>query len=174
LAIYQRGDAIFVKIVAWLARNAEAERRVGTLYVRTDPNALIIALNEKSERLWIYNGDQIPRWIAEHRKQLQRWAQDAKAEHLPVPPFSARRGQATLKFQNRMDSACHQVAALIAGYASRQRVAGVRYTDADKSFCEAFPWSKLRQVLAEKLDAAAIAFETSDQDGSEKAAPSSP
>ena len=45
-----------------------------------------MALNEKDDRLWVYNGDQIPRWVAEHRKHLQHWSEDQKASTGPRRP----------------------------------------------------------------------------------------
>jgi hypothetical protein len=44
----------------------------GVLFVRTTADAMIVALDRKGEKLWNYHGEQIPRWSAEHRKQLQR------------------------------------------------------------------------------------------------------
>src|SRR5450755_2874047 len=81
LDLYQRGDDVLCKMVAWLPRDPGPKERVGTLFVRTTADAMIVALDRKGEKLWNYHGEQIPRWSAEHRKQLQRWADDSKAEH---------------------------------------------------------------------------------------------
>ena len=157
--LYRQGKSVMCKMVAWLPRKAGEKQAEGTLFVRTDAEALIVALNHKDERLWIYHGDQARRWAAEHRKLLQRLSDDSKAEHRPTPPFTARREQAAHKFRARMASLTHQVAAMIAGYAQRRRFAAVRYEDADRSFCDVFPWFELRAKLAEKLDASGIAFD---------------
>ena len=163
IAIYQQGEDIMVKMVAWLPRDAMARRqrdqRTGTLVVRTDPERMIVALNMKDEKLWEYHGDHILRWSVEHRAQLQRWADDTKAEHRPVPPFAERREQAAKKYRHRMQSAAHQLAAMIAGYAARRKFAGVKYDDGQQDYCPQFPWFRLRELIAEKLDAAGIEFE---------------
>ena len=163
LALYQQGKAIMCKMVAWLPRDENAQRqkyqRTGVLRVRTDPEAMLVALNEKDDRLWIYNGDHIVRWSGRHRTQLQRWAEDSKAEHRPVPPFAERRAASAQNYHRRMSSAAHEIAAMVAGYADRRRFAAVRLDDADHSFCEQFPWFRLRQLIAEKLDAKGITLE---------------
>jgi hypothetical protein len=158
LSLYQQSNLIMCKIVAWLPRGISPER-AGTLYVRTDSAGLLVALNAKEHRLWNYHGDHILRWSAEHRKQLQRWSDDEKAEQRPVPPFAQRRENAARKYRSRMHSACHQVSAMIAGYAVRRRFAVVRYDDKVRDFCPQFPWFRLRELIAEKLDAAGITFD---------------
>jgi hypothetical protein len=47
-------------------------------------------------------------------KQLQRWADDSRAEHRPDVPFAQRREDAA-RHHNRVDSACHQIAAHASG-----------------------------------------------------------
>jgi hypothetical protein len=160
LALYRKGDDLMCKMVAWLPRDEHAQRQraqhSGVLRVRTDTESLIIALNEKDERLWVYHADHLRRWVAEHRLMLERWSDDMKAEHRPVPPFAERRENAVRKQNHRMTSACHEVAAMIAGYAARRKFAEVHYDDSNHGFCEQFPWFRLRQLLAEKLDAVGI------------------
>ncbi len=94
LAIYQRGDALLVKMVAWLPRRERTEPLDGTLNVHTAKDCLLLAVNGKDETLWRYNADHLRRWIAEHKRQLQRWAEDQKYESRPVPNFVERRDQA--------------------------------------------------------------------------------
>jgi hypothetical protein len=161
LALYQQGTDIMCKIVAWLPRpeNFRRDERAGTLRIRTDAKSLIVAADGKDERVWVYHGDHIRRWSAEHRTQLQRWSDDEKAEHRPAPPFAARRQAAAVKYRHRMDSACHQISAAIAGYACRRKYAAVRYDDVVQEFCDGFPWFRLRALIAEKLDAAGLEFE---------------
>jgi hypothetical protein len=159
LTIYQRGNNIMCKLVAWLPRPKAQEHRSGVLTVRTSSRALIVAFNANDEKLWIYNGDQLPRWQAEHRAQLQRWAEDHKAEHRPVPPFAERRAHAVRKYHNRMATACHTIASLIVNYAIRRRFAAVHYDDSDRTYCEQFPWFELKLKVAQKCDAAGLLFE---------------
>ena len=167
LDIYKRGNDLLCKMAAWLPRDPDRlhKQRIGTLYVRTDADALLVALDAKAGKLWTYHGDQVPRWSSEHRKHLQRWADDSKAEHRPGVPFGERREAAALKYRNRMNSVCHQIAAMIAGYAGRRRFATVEYRDAETTFCADFPWFRLRQLIAEKCDAVGVQFEYASGDG---------
>ena len=49
-----------------------------------------IELNEKDKKLWVYNGDQLPRWAAEHRDQLQRWSEDQATRDSVLHDLAAR------------------------------------------------------------------------------------
>jgi hypothetical protein len=181
LAIYDR-EGVMVKMAAWLPRGSPtpggsrpvvADRPdqliTGTLAVRTGKDSLLIARNPKDEVLWRYNGDHLRRWAAEHRNQLQRWSEDQKYEQRPVPPFAERRQAAVTKFRNRMNSATHEIAAQLAGYASRRHFARVRYDDNDRSYMgDGFPWYRLRTLIAEKLDARGITFEATGELSEEK------
>jgi hypothetical protein len=158
-ALYQQGDRLMLKMVAWLPRAvltcqpAESVLRVNTL-----AEALLSAVNLKDEKVWMYNGDHLRRWSEEHRRQLQRWSDDAKYEQRPVPLFADRRAASARKYRDRMDSATHRIAADLAGYAYRRRFAEVRYNDTERKFCEGFPWFRLRHLLGEKLEALGIRF----------------
>jgi hypothetical protein len=77
-AIYQRGNALMTKMLAWLPRKGVSEQESGRLTVRTASDKLLIAVNPR-------NGDNIRRWSLEHRAQLQRWSEDVKYESRPVP-----------------------------------------------------------------------------------------
>jgi hypothetical protein len=156
-AVYQAGDALMVKLVAWLPRDMQAKERAGQLTVRTAKNCLLVAVNAKDEALWRYNGDHLRRWIAEHRKQLQRWSEDAKYENRPVPTFAERRAAAARKFRHRMNSATHEIAAQLAGYAARRRFAAVAYDDTERSYVD-LQWFRLRAMIEEKLNERGIEF----------------
>lgn len=157
--IYSQGKDILVKMVAWLPRETSVHADDSVLLVRTSAESLIAALNVKDAVLWTYNGDQIRRWSAEHRKKVHRWSEDSKAEHRPVPPFAERRKQAAAKFHDRMAAACHQIAAMTVNYAVRRKFAAVRYDDRIHDFCPDFTWFALADKIAEKCDAAGIGFE---------------
>jgi hypothetical protein len=161
LAIYDR-SGVMVKMVAWLPRAEDTAPRADVLTVRTGKDRLLLAVNAKEETLWLYNGDHLRRWIGEHRTQNQRWNEDQKFEQRPVPSFAERREAAARKFRQRMDSATHEIAAQLAGYAARRHFAQVRYDDSDHSYLgDAFPWYRLRMLIAEKLDARGIALDVS-------------
>ena len=159
LAIYRRGSALMVKMAAWLPRAEAPGELSGVLAVYAGPDSLLVGLDASGEEVWRYNGDHLPRWVAEHRNRLRRWAEDEVHEPGAIPPFAARREAAARKFQDRMTGACHEIAAQLAAYALRRRFAAVRYSDEDRSFCSGFPWSRLRALIAENLDRRGIALE---------------
>ena len=158
-AIYQKGNQIMVKMTLWLPRGAPTAGSEGTLKILTRTDSLLVAINSKDEKLWEYHGDHLRRWSAEHARQLKRWADDSKFEQRPVPSFAERRSAAVEKQRQRMDSALHEIATQVAGYARRRKFAAVQFDDSgEHSFCETFPWFRLRQLLAEKLDAIGVRF----------------
>jgi hypothetical protein len=169
LAIHQKGvGALRVKMVAWLPRTGDAKERHSTLTVKTGTDSLLAAVNAKDEKIWRYNGDHLRRWQAEHSRQLERWSEDAKYENRPVPNFAVRRRDAVRKFRHRMDSATHEIAAQLAGYAERRHYEAVSYDDREKSYCEQFPWFELRRKLAEKLDEKGIRLEFASGEAAEE------
>lgn len=151
---------LMCKMVGYFQRK-KSQTASGTLHVRTDADSLLVALNEKDERLWVENCDQVRRWTAEHRRQLQRWSDDQKAEQRPVASYQSRRETATRKYHHRMNSLVHEVSAHLVRYARRRRFAVIRYDDTVKSYCEQFPWFSLKECIAYKCDDAGIVFEHS-------------
>ena len=149
---------IMAKLVAWLPRQ-EAKPAEGELFVRTDKDSLLIALDAKDERVWILHADHVRRWIREYYRKLNHWADDQKAEQRPVASFTNRREATVHKHQNRMDSAIHEASAQLVNFAARRRFARIRYDDSEKGFADKFPWARLKQLIAEKADFAGIEFE---------------
>ena len=165
----QEGSSLLVTMAAWLprAQAGEGRGRRGVLEVATRKESLLTASSAAGDVLWTYNADHLRRWQAEYSRRLQRWAEDHKYEQRPSPNFADRRSAAVRKHRHRMESACHEIAAQLVGYASRRRFAGLKYDDSERGFCEQFPWWRLRAMIAEKLDAAGIEFEMA---GNEKEA----
>jgi hypothetical protein len=159
LALYERGTSTLVKMVAWFPRILRSGVGTQTLTVRTTPTSLLVAVNSKDEKVWIYNGDHLRRWSAEHRRALQRWNEDTKAENRPRPTFAQRRERAAQKFRDRMNSATHEIAAQLAGYAARRGFAAVLYDEREHGFCDDFPWYRLRTIISEKLEMYGIRLE---------------
>lgn len=156
---------VMAKLVVWQPR-PPAPVGKGALFVRTDKDSLLIALNAKEERVWAVHADHVRRWVAEHTRRLSRWSDDTKAEQCSVAPFQSRREAAVIKHRRRVDSTCHEVACQLANYAARHKFAVVRYNDMEHGFCTPFPWDRLRRLIAEKLDVRGIAFELVDSSGS--------
>jgi len=183
LAVYERRTlgappALRVKLTAWLPRDrTTGDSKHATLVVRTGADCLLAAVNAKGETIWRYNADHLRRWSTRHRKQLQRWSEDAKYENRPTPSFDERRKAAVRKFRDRLDSATHEIAAQLAGYAQRRRYVGVSYDDSERSYMKnnaneqeetSFPWFELRRKLAEKLDERGIRLELASTQAEEK------
>ena len=85
-----------------------------------------------------------------------------------MPPFATRRLNAVRKLRARLDSATHEIAAQLAGYAERRHYAAVSYDDREKSYCEQFPWFELRRKVTEKLDQRVIRLELASGEMVEK------
>lgn len=158
---------ILIKMVAWIPR-PERREYSGVLRVRSTKESLLVALNEKDEKLWIYNADHLVRWQTEHKKKLQRWAEDQKAEQRPVPTFAERRTHAVTKQHDRMHSAIQQIAASLVHYAIARRFAEIRYDDSDKSFCESFPWYALADRIFVKAKEYGVKFTLASGDAEVK------
>lgn len=159
---------LLCKIVAWLPRK-EHGALSGKLLVRTDPDSLLVYnVDGSGERSVLrINGDHVRRWIAEHRRRLDRTSDDLKAERRSGvgevrPPVLDQRRRWSSKQNRRLDSFTHEVSAQVASFAARQRVATVVYDDRDKRFVDKFPWAELALKLKYKCDDRGIAFETID------------
>ena len=160
MAIYTKGTTLMVKMVAWFPKHEAVEKKTeNLLYVRTLPDALLVAVNAKDETLWKYNGDQVRRWSVEHSRLIQRLAEDSKAEQRPIPTFSKRREAAVIKYRDRMQNTCHEISASLVSYTRNRHFAGIRYDDKDKTFCETFPYFRLKQMLEWKLGEKDLTFD---------------
>jgi hypothetical protein len=160
LAIYrQHGDrATMVKLVGWLDRPAITPKE-NTLVVRTGADALLIAVDAKAHRIWVENCDHLKRWIAEHNRRIQRWAEDQKAEQRPVPSFAQRREESVRKQRNRVKSAIDEVAADLGAFAERRKFAAIEYDDTERGFMgEKFPYYLLADRIRTILDEKGITF----------------
>lgn len=151
---------IMCKIAAWFPKRIK--ERNGTLQVKTGPDCFLCA-----GASWVVNGDHIRRHVIEHRKRLDRLAQDQKAE-LRQPrrkriPINEHRKKLVEKQKNRLDSFCHETSAHLANYAARQGVASVEYDDTDKSYLAEFPWYRLKEMIRYKLDERGISLVTKEE-----------
>lgn len=161
VAIYKRRNMLMLRIVAWFPIDRSVSKREGVLFVKTDPESLLVGASANGHTIWQYAGDHVRRWVAAHRHQLQRWNVDSRHERGRAPSFAARRTAATEKFRDRMNTAIHQITASLVHFAEAKSFATVCYDDARKTYCEQFPWMRLRSVLAEKLRDVGIGIEIS-------------
>ena len=147
---------LMCKICLWLPKEGRNRGRSGTMTARTDKESLLVAFDSKAERIWICNFDHIRRWVAEHRRKLQRLSEDQKAEQRPVATFQSRREAICRKFNRRMDSACHMAAAQLVNFADRRGYAEIKLDCRDAGFCQSFPYHKLEQLIIDKANAKGI------------------
>lgn len=159
-ALYEKGSTLMCKLVAWLPRRAQdGNYGDNVLFVRSTPDALLAALNVKEEKLWQYHASHIHNWIAEHRRRLQEWADDSKAEARPHPALNARRAAAATKYHHRMNTCADQAASYLVRYAVRRKYGVLRYDDSDKSWCPLFVWFKLEDRIKTLCDEFNVRFE---------------
>lgn len=157
LAIYRAHDgAILCKLVGWLRREPSTERS-STLSVRTADDGLLIAIDQKENRVWAENMGHLPGLIAQHAKRMYRFGQDQKAEQRPVASFAHRREQLSRKHAMRMNSVVQEAAAHLANFARRRRIATVLYDDS-KRWLDLFPYFALEERIKANLDERGIAF----------------
>jgi hypothetical protein len=156
LSIYKKRRTLMVKMVAWLPREEPIGERHGMLMVRTDAHALLVATNANDPTGWKYNGDQLLRWIVAYRRQMRRLNEDSRFASNSAATFTARRTTAVEKHRRRMDSAIHHIASALAAYADKHHFASLSYDDSLRNYCEQFPWLRLRQLIAEKLEVKGI------------------
>jgi hypothetical protein len=151
---------VMCKMVGWFPREGQrgAADHTSILQVRTADEMLLVGLNPENATIWRYHGDHLRRWAAEHRKALQNFADDQKAEQRPVPSFADRRSAAALMYRNRMRSAIREIAAQLVGYAVRRDSSAIEYNDSITGFCPEFPYAAVREQIRNKCDAVGLGF----------------
>lgn len=163
LAIYRRGGDVMAKLVMWMPRqHRDGRKGGGVLYVKSAPDSLLVYHVDGGPPRYLH-ADQVRRWVTAYRRRMDRLYDDTKAEKRPTK----RKGRGIdevrtawgRKQRARLDSHTHEVSAIIASYAARQRVATVAYDDRDRSYLSRYPWHDLRTKLAYKLDERAVGFE---------------
>lgn len=148
---------VSVRIALWVPRE-KYRSQSGTLYVRTDKESLLVALNAKDERLWVCHADHIRRWVRERDRRKDRLSDDRKAEQRPVASFQSRSTAEVVKFRKRMSTACHEIAEQAVRYAARRRMERIEYDDSDTGFVDHFPWYELKDKIKQKCERQSIAF----------------
>ncbi len=160
---------IMVKMVGWFPREKRAPME-GSLLIRKDAGSLLVACRETERGLSTvrqWHWDHLKRWTAEHRRRLQMWSDDQKAEQRrPHASFASRREAACQKYRNRMESAQKELAHQIAELCLRQRVAELVYDDSECGYFGAngWTWSAFETVLANKLNELGVSFQRKGTD----------
>lgn len=158
-----RPTRLMLAVAVWVPKQARVEGR-RTCTVKTGPERLWTVYLEGNAESWNLNEDQIRRWNAAYRQQLQRLREDAKLDRKNRGRNSLRRRRTELrnKYQNRIQDAIHKAAAMLASFCRRNTVAYVIYDDQDKRWLEEFPWHDLRRLCKEKCEAAGITLRSEE------------
>jgi hypothetical protein len=160
MALFRNHDGeILCKMVGRFPIVAGPKALTGMLRVRTDKEKLLVALDDKDERIWNLNFDHVRRTIAEYHDRLERLRQDRKAEQRPHPTFESRQDAEVGKQRRRLNSAVQEAAAQVAHFALRRKFSGIRYTDEETGFAASFPWFALRERIATKCQDLGLTFE---------------
>lgn len=138
------------KMVGWFPKKNRPSS--GILYLRTDPDAFLIALDEKAHKIRTWNCDHLRRWTAEHARRLHRWSDDQKAEQRPVARYQSRRESAVKKFRDRITSSQKEIAHQVAQVCVRMNFASVKYDDSCREYIPRYDWSGLQTSLSNKLN----------------------
>lgn len=156
------------KFAAWIPRTLSTER-AGTLFVRTDSDSLLVALDAKDERLWVVNADRLRQWSVKHARWQQRAADDRKAEtRTPASQRRLRNRQqrgGAEKHRARVNSFVQETAAHLVAFAQRRKLARIEYNDDVKTFVRNFPWEQLRSRIAQKCEEVGIEFASGEMRG---------
>lgn len=155
---------IMAKLVAWLPRKEQTNKPNADRFfnLRTDVDCFLYGVLQDREQPWILNADRVRDWHYQHRRWLQRMAEDSKAE-TRKPKRRRKRVLAEYdrraeKYRNRMKSFIQETAAAVAAFAVRSRVTRVKFERAEKEFVDSFPWFQFVERLKIKLDEAGIEF----------------
>ena len=132
---------VMVKMTAWLPRKSCDRERTGFLEVRTGDKTFLTA-TALGRTPWVLNVDHVSRWIVRHRRQIDRLAEDCKHE-VQRPKrercrIADRREKIVALHRRRLDSFCHQSAAMLANYAERNGFLEVRYDPKDSHISRRF------------------------------------
>lgn len=168
-----RRSTLMAKVVAWLPRKDNGSDRKGTMYVRTDAESFLVAVDDNEEKpLWVMNADKVRSWISARVHQRYRASQDLKiGDRYPSKKRRRLRQDEEakdLKLRNRLDSFAHEAAAKIAQEARRRKVLTVRFDDTIKSYMPSFPWFEFRNKIQYKLDDINIGFVHASSEVEEK------
>lgn len=162
LAIYERRGVVMAKLVVWLPRPTTHRQKSGMLHVRTSADSFLVYHVDDGEPRYLH-ADDIRRVCVTHRRRLDRISDDTKAEKRK--PRARRRGidkrrrEWAGKYNRRMDAWTHDVTAMLANYAARQKVERVVYDDTGRSYLPDAPYHAIRERLGWKLDERGIALE---------------
>lgn len=149
---------LMLKLVARYPR-PERAKRTGVLHVRTLTDAAFAwrAGDDGDEHR--YCADHVRHWLVQHRRNLQRWADDLQHHHRWPKEVRQRMladHDATLQKQrNRMASWVKESCAMLVRAAQRYGCSELCYDDSVREYA-ALPWAALRDRLKSLCDARGV------------------
>jgi hypothetical protein len=139
---------IMLKMVAHLPVPVIKRELKGTFQVRTGKKALLVGMLPGAEKPWLYHAFQLRRAIYAYDTKRQKVAEDLKCERRPASPaLRDWQERAALKMNRRIDSECRMIAAMVVGYAARNKMAEIVYNDDERRYFNRFDWGKLNLYL---------------------------
>ena len=148
---------VMCKMVGWFPRTVRTDKS-GILRVKTDADAMLLAINEKDEKLWWLNADHLRRWQLEHKRRLHRWAEDSKLEARPDVAFQSLRERVCNKHHNRVDSFIKMAVAQVCGVAERRKFQELHYDDSERRYLPEFAWAALETRMANKCNGLGLTY----------------
>lgn len=145
---------IMMKLVMWLPKMATGKQKEKPLTLQRGEDCFLILRDEAGSEFKL-NGDQVVRWILEHRDRLHRLAEDTKYEKRLPPAEQTSLGEYRAKLchkqNHRLETFCHQSSLMIAERARRQKVTQITWDQKVTPFLSSFPWTQFQTMLEYKL-----------------------
>lgn len=147
LKLCEDGKCIMLRAAVWVPVVA-ARPANGTLCVSTAEDALLTFTASGQRVIRPLRMDHLRRWIVAHDEWRQAMANDTKYEkrwpsHVRRDMLAALERRCR-RANNRIATACKQIAAMIVGHAARRRFSRIELSLVDRGFLPRFPWSQLR------------------------------
>lgn len=76
----------------------------------------VIGIGRKNKRVWTENCDHLKRSIISHRKRLERFGEDMKAEQTPIPSLASTCRAIVEKHNHQMSSAIQEIASHLTNF----------------------------------------------------------
>lgn len=144
----EHGKRIMFRAAVWVPVQ-QRSGRVGTLCVRTSDRALLVfdvagssrralrPLHLRHVMAWVRKHDDWRQSAADDTKYEKRWPSHVRRDMLEALEQRCR------KANDRIATACQQVAAMVVGYADRQDLAEIRLDLEPRGYAPRFPYGRL-------------------------------
>ena len=160
------GQTLELRLLARIAYDMEVAASFGTgqtalLRTGKEPFLTLEIPGQQTPSVWYC--PWVQQWIAEHRRFLDRFADDLKFEKRWPRRKRARRDRRQTRGcelqDNRMKSFRQETAHQVVCLAKRQGCDRIVYDDSDRKFADEFPWFLFEEALQAKCDEFAVVLE---------------